>query len=110
MRQAIQSTVCGIAVLFVLALNITTCAASDSLVRGNAGSLAAHRSDAGQLYDLSAQRRRYNARRAPARVRVYRGYSSPGPNAVRICNAYYVQEYRASGTVIVPRMSCYWRG
>jgi len=27
---------------------------------------------------------------------------------VRVCNATYVQEYRPSGTVIVPRMSCYW--
>jgi hypothetical protein len=33
----------------------------------------------------------------------------PGRNAVRECNATYVQEYRPSGTVIVPRMNCYWR-
>jgi hypothetical protein len=33
----------------------------------------------------------------------------PGRNAVRDCTATYVQEYRPSGTVIVPRMSCYWR-
>jgi hypothetical protein len=33
----------------------------------------------------------------------------PGRNAVRECSATYVQEYRPSGTVIVPRMSCYWR-
>jgi hypothetical protein len=33
----------------------------------------------------------------------------PGPNAVRECTATYVQEYRPSGTVIVPRMSCFWR-
>ena len=33
---------------------------------------------------------------------------NPGPNAVRVCNAHYVQEYRPSGTVIVPRMRCYW--
>jgi hypothetical protein len=33
----------------------------------------------------------------------------PGPNAVRVCNATYVQEHRPSGTVIVPRMSCVWR-
>ncbi len=39
---------------------------------------------------------------------VYPRYN-PGPNAVRECNATYVQEYRPSGTVIVPRMSCYWR-
>jgi hypothetical protein len=34
----------------------------------------------------------------------------PGRNAVRDCTATYVQEYRPSGTVIVPRMNCYWRG
>ncbi len=33
----------------------------------------------------------------------------PGRNAVRECNATYVQEYRPSGTVIVPRMNCFWR-
>jgi hypothetical protein len=35
-------------------------------------------------------------------------YYYPGPNAVRVCNAHYVQEYRPSGPVIVPRMSCVW--
>jgi hypothetical protein len=39
---------------------------------------------------------------------VYPRYN-PGPNAVRECNAYYVQEARPSGTVITPRMNCYWR-
>ncbi len=57
-------------------------------------------------------------RRPPARLRVYPNYQGvpevypryyPGPNAVRECNATYVQEFRPSGTVIVPRMSCYWR-
>jgi hypothetical protein len=33
----------------------------------------------------------------------------PGPNAVRDCTATYVQEFRPSGTVIVPRMNCVWR-
>jgi hypothetical protein len=33
----------------------------------------------------------------------------PGPDAVRECTATYVQEFRPSGTVIVPRMSCFWR-
>lgn len=59
--------------------------------------------------EFSAQSRRAY-RRVPSRVRVYRGSYYPGPNAVRICNAHYVQEYRPSGTVIVPRMRCYWRG
>jgi hypothetical protein len=39
---------------------------------------------------------------------VYPHYD-PGPNAVRVCNAHYVQEYRPSGTVIVPRVACVWR-
>jgi hypothetical protein len=58
-------------------------------------------------------------RRPIRRIPVYPRYRSepddvyprynPGPNAVRECNATYVQEYRPSGTVIVPRMNCYWR-
>jgi hypothetical protein len=58
-------------------------------------------------------------RRPPKRLRIYPRYQAepdgvypryfPGPNAVRVCNATYVQEYRPSGTVIVPRMSCSWR-
>jgi hypothetical protein len=34
---------------------------------------------------------------------------NPGPNAVRDCTATYVKEYRPSGTVITPRMNCFWR-
>ena len=55
----------------------------------------------------------------PRRLRIYPRYQAepdgvypryyPGPNAVRVCNATYVQEYRPSGTVIVPHMSCVWR-
>ncbi|MGY4283126.1 hypothetical protein ACVWXO_002346 [Bradyrhizobium sp. LM2.7] len=56
-------------------------------------------------------------KRSPARLRVTPYYSpdgvypryNPGPDAVRECNATYVQEFRPSGTVIVPHMSCYWR-
>jgi hypothetical protein len=32
----------------------------------------------------------------------------PGPGMVRECNARLVQEYRPSGTVIVPVTSCQW--
>jgi len=67
--------------------------------------------------EVSAQRR---IRRPTTRLRVYPQYQyewvpdvypryNPGPNAVRDCNATYVQEFRPSGTVIVPRMSCFWR-
>jgi len=63
--------------------------------------------------DEFAPRRLHRPR---TRIRVYPYYEQegvnpryyPGPNAVRVCNATYVQEYRPSGTVIVPRMSCYW--
>ncbi len=54
--------------------------------------------------EFSAQSRRILRRRVP----VYR--RALGPNAVRVCNAHYEQEFRPSGTVIVPRMNCYWRG
>ena len=63
--------------------------------------------------DASAQRRR-PLRRVPIYRQdqwepdVYPRYN-PGPNAVRSCTATYVQEYRPSGTVITPRMNCYWR-
>jgi hypothetical protein len=68
----------------------------------------------GSSTDVSAQRR-------SGRIKIYpreEGHwqpdvvprYNPGPNAVRVCNAHYVQEARPSGTVIVPRMSCYWRG
>ena len=58
-------------------------------------------------------------RRSPRRLPIYPRYQAepdgvyprynPGPNAVRECTATYVQEYRPSGTVIVPRMNCFWR-
>ena len=63
--------------------------------------------------DFSAQNRR-PLRRVPIYRQddwapdVYPRYN-PGPNAVRDCTAHYVQEYRPSGTVITPRMNCYWR-
>jgi hypothetical protein len=65
--------------------------------------------------DLSAQSRR--VRRPPIRIRVYPRYNPddvypryfPGRNAVRDCTATLVEEYRPSGTVITPRMNCFWR-
>jgi hypothetical protein len=35
-------------------------------------------------------------------------YEYPGPNAVRRCTDWYVTEVRPSGTVIVPKMRCWW--
>ncbi len=62
--------------------------------------------------DASSQRRK-PLRRVPIyrdewEPDVYPRYN-PGPNAVRDCTATYVQEHRPSGTVITPRMNCYWR-
>jgi len=64
------------------------------------------------ITDVSSQRRRLRP------IPIYRPDHcepdvipryNPGPNAVRDCTATYVQEYRPSGTVITPRMNCYWR-
>jgi len=50
-------------------------------------------------------------RRAPARIVVRPlARSHPGPNSVRQCVSWLEPEYRPSGTVIVPRMHCWWEG
>jgi hypothetical protein len=57
------------------------------------------------------------SRRPPTRIRVHPYYYqdgvypryNPGPDAVRVCSVVYAREYRPSGTVIVPHMSCHWR-
>ena len=49
------------------------------------------------------------AHHPPARIRVHPlAQSYPGPDAVRQCTAWLAPEYRPSGTVIVPRMRCWW--
>jgi hypothetical protein len=35
-------------------------------------------------------------------------FEYPGPNAKRECVARYVEERRPSGTVVTPRMRCWW--
>ena len=80
---------------------------------------------AGDPQPLVRSGRRADRPRARARARIlvtprypYRRYHSiypipypieyPGPNAVRHCVDWYVAEYRPSGTVITPRMRCWW--
>ena len=66
---------------------------------------------------IAAPVRQDGALRRRPRVRIYREDDvpnvypryNPGPNAVRDCTAFYVQEFRPSGTVITPRMRCFWR-
>ncbi len=54
--------------------------------------------------DLSAQRR---IRRRATPIYIY-GRRPLSPTAVRSCVDWYAYEYRPSGTVIVPKMSCHW--
>ena len=82
--------------------------------RAQSGS-AAQPAKAQSATEFSAQSRR--TRRPPTRVYVYPRYNPddvypryyPGPNAVRDCTAHLVQEFRPSGTIITPRMDCFWR-
>jgi hypothetical protein len=50
---------------------------------------------------------RYAARQA--QIIVHPRLSYPGPNAKRYCRSWLAKEYRVSGTVIVPRIQCWWR-
>src|SRR4051812_23180654 len=73
-----------------------------------------------KVTDLSAQARKRPRATLTIRPRSYpyRNFPTtyplpypieyPGPNAVRECRARYVEDHRPSGTVIVPRMQCWW--
>lgn len=101
-----------VALAGVFSLPAAGASAQDALPKGSQIAQAAQPA----ATDVSAQQR---VRRPQTRLRVQPYYEPnpegvypryyPGRNAVRECNATYVQEYRPSGTVIVPRMSCYWR-
>jgi hypothetical protein len=61
----------------------------------------------GSGIETSSQRR--VIRSSPTQVDVYpRPSLYPGPDAVRECRAWLEPEARPSGTVIVPRMRCWW--
>jgi hypothetical protein len=78
-----------------------------------------------QASEFTAQKKKKAApKRAPTRIVVRRplpynldhspyprpdDVSWPGPNAVRLCRSWLAPEYRASGTVIVPHMRCWWQ-
>jgi hypothetical protein len=78
---------------------------------------------AGGSPELRAARVQYRPVRPRPRIRVtpaypYSPYSTPypkpypyeypGPGHVRQCSSWLAQEFRPSGTVIVPRMRCWW--
>lgn len=83
-----------------------------------------HMAAPAKITDISAQARVRTLRPRP-RIRVtplyrypYRTFSTtypvpypyefPGPGAVRQCGSWLAAEYRPSGTVIVPKMRCWW--
>lgn len=88
---------------YALLVSATALAAEGTAIRMDAAATSAPHLT---VEEFSAQSRKI-LRRVPHRVRIYGNRLTP--NAVRVCNARYVQEYRPSGTVIVPRMTCYWR-
>lgn len=87
--------------------------ATDAAAQTASSDMRATHASKPAVTDASAQSRRPTRRiliypRDPWEPEVYPRYN-PGPNAVRECTATYVQEFRPSGTVITPRMNCYWR-
>jgi hypothetical protein len=62
---------------------------------------AGHKAGARATQELAAQS-------SPPRVTIYPRRQQLSAKSVRNCRAQYVQEYRPSGTVIVPRMQCWW--
>jgi hypothetical protein len=59
--------------------------------------------------DVGAENAAPKRPHAPAHIRVHPlAQSYPGPDAVRQCTAWLAPENRASGTVIVPKMHCWW--
>jgi hypothetical protein len=71
----------------------------------SAGQVAPKASPEISVSELSSQQRQ---RRPRVRVYIDRQVRALPPDAVRQCRAWYVQEARASGVVIVPRMQCWW--
>lgn len=57
---------------------------------------------------LTIRPRGYPYRNFPTTYPLPYAVEYPGPSAVRQCVARYVEEHRPSGTVIVPRMRCWW--
>lgn len=58
----------------------------------------------GYTHEFSAQ-----STQPRTHVTIYPRQTSPGPGARRHCRSWLAQEYRLSGTVVVPRMQCWWQ-
>lgn len=51
----------------------------------------------------------FAAQSSRPRITIQPRTTSPGPNAKRYCRSWLAKEYRVSGTVIVPKMQCWWQ-
>ena len=87
--------------LGILALICTSGAIHTSIA--NAAPRAAGASQATQGADEFA------AQQTRPRITIHPRATEPGPNSKRYCRSWLAQEYRVSGTVIVPRMQCWWQ-
>jgi hypothetical protein len=67
----------------------------------NYGGASSHYASARTTHDFSAQSSR-------PRVTIYPRQNAVRSNSVRQCRAQLVKEYRVSGSVIVPKMQCWW--
>jgi hypothetical protein len=101
MRKAKLAVLAGVA----CALAAVCVAGSHPAAAQGAGISDVRHAGTMQQLESSAQLRR---RRAPTQLRVTRQRIYLPPTAVRACDAWYGQEFRPSGTVIVPRMRCRW--
>jgi hypothetical protein len=90
--------------LIGLALIALGMPAPDFIGRAQGAPAAPQTASATLPTDLSAQRR---FRRRATPIYIY-GHRPLAPTAVRSCYSWYAQEYRPSGTVIVPHMRCHW--
>jgi hypothetical protein len=95
----------GLAIMASAAVALATICIGSSPAEAQNVTHDSQRAGAAQQIETSAQSRR---RRAPTQLRVIRERMYLPPTAVRTCDAWYEQEFRPSGTVIVPRMRCRW--
>ncbi len=49
------------------------------------------------------------AQQTRPRITIHPRVTEPGPNSRRFCRAWLEKEFRLSGTVIVPRLQCWWQ-
>ncbi len=86
------------------------CALAVALTAGAARPASAGSSGAGGLSmdALSSRNSDEFAAKSRPRVTIYPRSIHPGPNSKRHCYSWLAKEYRISGTVVVPRMRCWW--